>query len=126
MRDSNIDERLLAEILAEHADALSRGEDETEAILARYPAEERTRLESLLKLSRMLRSSLVPVEPSATFLRDLGESLSQAALARGRDLARRTQQTILIAVAAIVGSLLSLIGLIALLTRRRKSVVGSH
>jgi len=121
-----MDERLLAEILAEHADALSRGEDDTEAILARYPVEERARLESLLRLSRMLRASLVPVEPSAAFLRDLGESLSQVALARGRDLARRTQQTILIAVAAIVGSLLSLIWLIALLTRRRKSVLGSH
>lgn len=112
-----MDEKLLEEILAEHADALNRGEDETEALLARYP-EARGRLESLLGLTQRLRSALVPVEPPASFIRELGESLSQAAVHSGRAVARRTRQTVLI-IAAVVGYLFSMVGLVVLLIRRR-------
>lgn len=114
----DMNERLLAEILAAHADALSRGEDDAEELLARYPAEERKRLESLLGMARLLRSALVPVEPSASFIRELGETLSQRALDRGRSIARRTQQTMLLVMAAL-GWAISMVGLIAFIMRRR-------
>jgi len=108
-----LDEKLLAEILAEHADALNRGEDDTEALLARYP-EARGGLEGLLGLTSRLRTALVPVEPPASFIRELGESLSQAAINSGRAVAHHTRQTVLI-IMAVLGPV---IGLIALLLRR--------
>jgi hypothetical protein len=114
----NRDERLWAEVLAAHADALSRGEDDTEELLARYPAEERKRLESLLGMTNLLKSALVPVEPSASFMRELGETLSQRAINRGRSIARQTRQTMLLVMAAL-GWAVSMVGLIAFIMRRR-------
>jgi hypothetical protein len=121
-----MDEKSLADILAAHADALSRGIDEEE-VLAHYSDEERKRLESLLSVSRLLRAALVPVEPSAAFMRDLGETLSQRALDQGRSIARRTRQTMLLVMAAL-GWAISMVGIVAFLLRRRmrRSVVSGQ
>jgi 2-polyprenyl-6-methoxyphenol hydroxylase-like FAD-dependent oxidoreductase len=121
----NMDERHLAEILALYADALSRGEDDSADILARYSEEERKRVESLLGITDLLRTALVPVEPSAAFVRDLGEMLSQRAIDRGRSIARQTRQTMLLVMAAL-GWAVSVVGIIAFVLRRRRTVVSSQ
>jgi hypothetical protein len=93
-----------AEILAAHAEGLigypkvMRQIDTTD--------EEYTRLAPLLQLSERLQQNMQPVQPSAAFVRSLGQELVENAK-RQITLTKRMRRTVLIGAAAL-GSLLSI------------------
>jgi hypothetical protein len=60
----------LQDVLAEHLDALIRGEDPTDDLLASYPSA-RDLLRGLMNLAQRIQAVLVPVQPDAAFVRDL-------------------------------------------------------
>jgi hypothetical protein len=93
-----------AEILAAHAEGLighpkvMRQIDATDG--------EYTRLAPLLQLSERLQQDMQPVQPSAAFVRSLGQELVENAK-RQITLTKRLRRTVLIGAAAL-GSLLSI------------------
>ena len=72
----------------------------------------------LRKLVRLLRETLVPVRPRAEFAESLGSQLQERALALS---ATRHQRWRWLMVGGVVGSLLSLVGVIAALLLHRRS-----
>lgn len=119
-------DRELTEVLAAHADDLTRGQINREICLKRVP-DRREELETLLRLAEQVKSSLVPVQPSPTFVRNL---VRQLVLADDEESARPAhgyRREVVIGAAA-VGSALSVIGVVAYLVRnwaQIKARVGS-
>jgi hypothetical protein len=68
--------------------------------------------------ANLVRSVLVPVEPSPQFVRDLGRSLGQAA-ARSRQSLLRRYRTAIVVGAAAFASVASLAGIVVLIVRQR-------
>jgi hypothetical protein len=118
-----LDEELLAEVLAEHADALNRGEDRDEELLARYP-HARGVLVGLFGLVRRLREALIPIKPSERFVTDLKAELEQhqARVQMSRTHWRRWRERAL-QVASILGLIVSAFALMALIIRGMVSLV---
>ena len=116
-----MEERVLTEILAAHADQLKKGQGKGSDYLAMFP-EYREKLEPLLEIAEKVKEVLVPVEPAPAFCQSLHDDL----LAAGRrrlvegvpQLARSPGRQILIRAAA-VGSAVSVAGAIAYLIRSR-------
>ncbi|MCA9937268.1 MAG: hypothetical protein KC418_01390 [Anaerolineales bacterium] len=115
--------RELEELLAAHVDDLNRGVDTTEHLVLRYAASFPD-LPALLQLSRLLKKTLVPVQPRTLFIQQLKQELLQYPPA---DPAAAPTTNRLVMVGAAVGSLLSLTGVVLLwrLLARRTAPVPS-
>jgi len=72
-------------------------------------------------IANLVRDTLIPVEPSQQFVRELGRSLTATATRSRRSLVRRYRAAIVIGAAAF-GSLASVVGIVALLIRQRSRV----
>jgi hypothetical protein len=118
-----MDEQTVADILATHADRLNLGEREA-AGLPGLSAEQLSALDPLMRVAERIQGVLAPVQPSPTFVRQLGQQLI-ATTSRGRKaMTQRTRRAILI-VAAALGSAVSVasaVGIIIYLIRHRARV----
>lgn len=116
-----MEEKVLAEILAAHADQLKKGQGKGSDYLAMFP-EYREKLKPLLEIAEKVKEVLELVEPAPAFCQSLHDDLLAAArrkLAEGvPQLARSPGRQILIRVAAL-GSAVSVAGAIAYLIRSR-------
>jgi hypothetical protein len=83
--------------------------------------EEAARLRPLVS---QLRDTMTPVEPSAAFVRRLGQELREAA--RRQQAASRRFRRVVVIGAAALGSLLSVLGVVTLLLRRRRAHAPPH
>jgi hypothetical protein len=103
-----MNERRVSQALSAHADALiGRPEADRKIDLADT---EREQLAPLFQLAERLHQNMPPVQPSAAFVRSLGQELVSNAKHQVV-LARRLRKAILIGAAAI-GSLLSIASLV--------------
>jgi len=116
-----MEEKVLAEILAAHADQLKKGQGKGSDYLVMFP-EYQEKLEPLLETAEKVKEVLVPVEPTPAFCQSLHDDLlaaGQRRLAGGvPQLARSHGRQILIR-AATLGSAVSVAGAIAYLIRSR-------
>ena len=69
-------------------------------------------------MAGQVRAVLIPVEPSQQFVRELGRGLAAAAARSRQSLVRRYRLAIVIG-AAVLGSIASVVGVIALIVRQR-------
>jgi len=110
-----MEEKVLAEILAAHADQLKKGQGKGSDYLVMFP-EYQEKLEPLLEIAEKVKEVLVPVEPTPAFCQSLHDDLlaaGQRRLAEGvPQLARSPGRQILIRAAAL-GSAVSVAGAIA-------------
>ncbi|MFQ6057473.1 MAG: hypothetical protein ACE5MB_01160 [Anaerolineae bacterium] len=116
-----MENQLLAEILAVHANELNEERQRKEAYLSLFPAY-RDKLEPLLSLAERIKGVLTPQKPSAAFRRHLGQGLMAAArqtVAQGARRPVRSLRPVILWGAAALGSALSLAGLVALFLRFR-------
>jgi len=74
-------------------------------------------------VSRLVRDTLIPVEPSQQFVAELGRSLMATAMRSRQSLVRRYRMAILVGAAAF-GSMASVVGIIALIARRSRMRTG--
>jgi len=118
-----LDEKLLADVLAEHADALNRGEDRDDELLARYP-HARGVLVGLFAMVRRVQQALTPIRPSERFVADLKRELTQhqvrVQLSRSRWQQRRDKA---LQVASVLGLVVSAFALLALIVRGIVSLI---
>jgi len=116
-----MDDRIIADILAEQADRLIEGRRGAEA-LPDEELEESASLAVLLELAEDVQSALTPVEPSPTFVGRLSRQLSDRMVEGSREMSRRARRAIII-VAAAFGSAVSLVwavGIVIYLIRHRE------
>jgi hypothetical protein len=104
MRIRAMDKERTARLLAAHADRLI-GQPEAMQQIAITDAE-RAELAPLFQLAEHLHQSMMPTQPSATFVRSLGKELVNNAR-RQMALTKRVRKGLLIGAAA-VGSLVSI------------------
>ena len=109
----------LIEILSAHADSLNDGMDNTESIVGAHPTHQAT-LKPLLTLAQQVKANLVPVPLPAQFVDDLGAALQAGTVVPMPEVAPRNHISLLLA--ATIGSLLSLVGIIVVLRRRHREV----
>jgi hypothetical protein len=112
--------KTLVEALAAYADDLNRRMVDREIYLRQYP-DQRDELEALLHLTERLKQALVPVQPSAAFVKSLARQLTAVDGGKVMQAIRGHRREIFIGAAAI-GSALSVIGLVAYLVRNRGQV----
>lgn len=103
-----------------YADDLNRGGGDREFYLRQIP-DQCTEPEVLLQLTERIRQTLVPVQPSPTFVKDLARQLAVNDNGMAKLSIQDHWREIFIGVAA-VGSALSVIGLVAYLLRNRMQV----
>jgi hypothetical protein len=113
--------KVLAEILAAHADQLKKGQGKGNDYLAMFP-DYQEELKPLLETAEKVKQVLKPVEPAPAFCQSLHDDLlaaRQRRLAEGvPQLARSHTKQILVGAAA-VGSVVSLAGALAYLIHSR-------
>lgn len=108
----------IVEILAAHADALNRGDDNEASLLAGYPhyADE---MRPLFYLARLLKGILVPVHPPAGFVSRLQHQLVSVENApAGWGYSR-----FVVWAGALLGSTVPLLGLLLYVYRRYRQPV---
>ena len=114
-----MEDRVLAEILAAHADQLKKGQGRGSDYLAMFP-DYQEELKPLLETAEKVKQVLEPVEPASAFCQSLHEDLLAAGrrrLAEGvPQLARSSRKQVLIGAAAL-GSVVSVVGAIAYFIR---------
>jgi len=114
-----MEDRVLAEILAAHADQLKKGQGRGSDYLAMFP-DYQEELKPLLETAEKVKQVLEPVEPAPAFCQSLHEDLlaaGQRRLAEGvPQLARSSRKQVLIGAAAL-GSVVSVVGAIAYFIR---------
>jgi len=116
-----MEDKVLAEILAAHANQLRKNQMKGNDYLGMFPNYQ-DKLKPLLATAEKIKEVLEPVEPAPTFY----QSLHQDLLASGRrklagevpQLARSHRKRILIGAAAL-GSAVSVVGALAYLIRSR-------
>jgi hypothetical protein len=113
-------DKVLVETLIAYADDLNQGVVDREIYLSQVP-DRRGELEALLRLTDRLKQALVPVRPSATFVKSLARQWVRADCGEMPRTARDYRRGIFLGAAA-VGSALSVIGLVAYLVRNREQV----
>jgi len=115
-----MDKQTVADILAAHADRLVQGERET-ADLPGMSAEQLSALDPLMRVAERVHTALAPVQPSPTFVRQLGQQLIATTSQSRKAMTRRTRRAILVVAAALgsVVSLVSAVGIVIWLIRRR-------
>jgi len=116
-----MEDKVLAEILAAHADQLRKGQEKGSDYLAMFP-DYQEKLKPLLETAEKIKGVLEPVEPTPAFCQSLHEDLLTAGrrrLAEGvPPLARSHGKQILIGAAAL-GSAVYVAGAIAYFVRSR-------
>jgi len=113
-------DKLLAEVLTAYTDDLNKGIASRKVYLA-GGAEKRDELQALLYLTERLKRALVPVQPSVTFVQNLGRQLVFIGHGEMTRVVRDHWRGIFFGAAA-VGSAISVIGLVAYLVRSRAQV----
>lgn len=112
--------RSIEDILAEHADALNRGQRGWPAL----PAQEAESLRLLMAVAELAQGLLTPVQPNPDFVGGLGKSLLISARHTRKALTARTRRAALIG-AAVLGALASaasIVGVIVYVLRRRTRI----
>ncbi len=112
-----MNQRELQTILADHADQLINGQDQTEFLIQKYAAEVQE-LAPLLRLAQRLRAVLIPVSPRTAFIQQLHQDLLQADRQLTVAMPENGRRPAWWG-AATLGSLLSLVGLLLYLRRQR-------
>jgi len=116
-----MEEKVLAEILAAHADQLKKGQEKGSDYLAMFP-EYQEKLKPLLETAEKVKEALVPVDPAPAFCQSLHDDLLAAGQRRlaeeAPQLARSHVRQVLIRAAAL-GSAVSVAGAIAYFIRSR-------
>ncbi|MBC8263367.1 MAG: hypothetical protein H8E47_04500 [Anaerolineales bacterium] len=116
-----MEERVLTEILAAHADQLKKGQGKGSDFLAMFP-DYQEKLKPLLETAEKVSEVLEPVEPAPAFCQSLHNDLLAAGQRRLVEevpqLGRSDGRQILIRAAAL-GSAVSVAGAIAYLIRSR-------
>ena len=116
-----MEEKVLAEILAAHADQLKKGQGKVSDYLAMFP-DYWEELSPLLETAEKVKQVLEPVEPAPAFCQSLREDLlaaGQRRLAEGVPQLARSHGRQIIIRAAALGSAVSVAGAIAYLIRSR-------
>jgi hypothetical protein len=114
-------EKVLAEILAAHADQLTKGQGKVSDYLAMFP-DYWEELSPLLETAEKVKQVLEPVEPAPAFCQSLREDLlaaGQRRLAEGVPQLARSHGRQIIIRAAALGSAVSVAGAIAYFIRSR-------
>lgn len=115
-----MNKKQLKDILAAHADRLVKGETESDNYLDLADGEE---LAPLLDVAEQVKSTLQPVRPGRTFESELKRQLlTTAHLRRAEGYTPPNPSRDLLILAAILGFVISLIGM--LLARRLRSQTG--
>jgi hypothetical protein len=100
----------LLDLLANHADALNESEDvegfDTAVWLAQHHITPTKGILPLLQLARSIKLTLTPVAPPAFFRAELRQQLEQSSLTK---IAERSIGRIIWLIAAIIGSIVSII-----------------
>jgi hypothetical protein len=119
-------DKVVAEVLAVHADHLVGGKTNSEDYLSLFPAY-RADLAPLLRIAERVKAALVPVTPSPAFEAGLRQDLLAAAIQRA--IGRSPEKPVpflrrrgFLIGAAAVGSALSVAGIVAALVWRQRSV----
>ena len=116
-----MEDRVLAEILAAHADQLTGGQGKGNDYLIMFP-DYQEKLKPLLETADKVKDVLEPVEPAPEFCQSLHEDLLAAGRRRLTEgmsqLARSHRKQILIRAAAL-GSAVSVAGALAYFIRSR-------
>jgi hypothetical protein len=116
-----MEDKVLIEILAAHADQLRDGRAKTSDYLAMFP-DYREKLKPLLETAEKVKQVLKPAEPAPAFCQSLHEGLVAAARRKRAEkapqLARSLRKQLLIGAAAL-GSVISVAGALAYLIRSR-------
>lgn len=117
-----MDDKVLIEMLASHADRLINGKAREGDYLAMFP-DRREKLGPLLATAERIKGALVPVRPEPAFREDLRKGLMAAVRQRRAQVVVMPQggrgRDILIGAAAL-GSVISVAGLLAHLLRSRR------
>ena len=103
-----MNEARVAEVLAAHAEALSGRPEAVQQV--NLTDEELSRLAPLFQLAKRLQQGMQPTQPSADFMRSLGQEMMDGAK-RQITLTRRLRRALVIGAAAL-GSLLSVASLV--------------
>ncbi len=106
-----MDRKAFVELLAEHANKMINEGKRRRVDISLPPDYERA-LGPLLRLAEEVNRALRPVKPRAAFRKELGGRLSMAAQKRVRLEPRRRWRGALLFGAAVVGSILPLLGVV--------------
>jgi hypothetical protein len=118
-------DNVVVEVLAAHADRLMDDGPESEDYLNLFPAY-RAELTPLLGIAERVKAALVPVTPSPAFEAGLKQDLLEAAIQRAEEKEEKKRVSFLrrrgvLIGAAVVGSALSVAGIIAALLLRQRA-----
>ena len=116
-------DRIVTDMLAAHADRLVGGQGEP-ARLPDASAERLASVERLMQLAERTQRTLAPVQPSPTFVHQLGRQLIVTTSASRKAVTRRTRSAILV-IAAALGSAVSIasaVGIVIYVIRHRGRV----
>ncbi|MBI2846143.1 MAG: hypothetical protein HYX86_06325 [Chloroflexi bacterium] len=117
-----MDRKLIAEVLAAHADRLVQGQrTKAREILSVFSDDQN--LEPLLEVAEEVKDTMAPVKPPPEFRRDLETKLlaeAQEALATEKPTPSMGRSVILIILAGLGSLILSIVGLILFFFRGRK------
>jgi hypothetical protein len=116
-------DRIVTDMLAAHADRLVGGRDDL-AVSPGASAEQLASLERLMQLAERTQRTLAPVQPSPTFVHQLGRQLIVTTSASRKAVTRRTRSAILV-IAAALGSAVSIasaVGIVIYVIRHRGHV----
>lgn len=118
-------ENVVVEVLAAHADRLVGNKANGEDYLNLFPAYQ-AELAPLLRIAERVKAVLAPVTPSPAFEAGLKQDLLAAALQRSEEQKEEKQVFFLrrrgVLIGAAVGSVLSVVGIIAALLWRQRSI----
>jgi hypothetical protein len=113
----------VADLLDEHAEMLTSGTGNEEDLLAQHP-EDSDVLADLVALSRRLYDTLVPVEPSSAFVSNLKTAITDETNAQAGMAKRwRTRRLRFAQRSSVLGTVVSVLAVIALVTRFIASIV---
>jgi hypothetical protein len=113
----------LTELLDQHAEILTSGAESEQELLAQLPDDSDV-LAELMVLSRRLYDTLVPVEPSSSFVSNLKATITDETNAQDRLAKRwRTRRIRLAQRSSVLGTIVSVLAVIALVTRFVASIV---
>jgi hypothetical protein len=115
--------RNMVDLLNEHAEMLTSGIGNEEDLLAQHP-EDSDVLADLVALSRRLYDTLVPVEPSSAFVSNLKTAITDETNAQAGMAKRwRTRRIRIAQRSSVLGTVVSVLAVIALITRFIASIV---
>jgi hypothetical protein len=113
----------MTDLLDQHAEILTSGVEDEQELLAEHP-EDSDVLAELMALSRRLYDTLVPVEPSSRFVSELKATIADETNAQDRIVKRwRTRRIRFAQQASVLGTIVSVLAVIALVTRFVASIV---